>query len=97
MRFPRSLDVSLRPVMRLRARALSVAIVLAGAVAFAALGPGVPTAAAATPTATDLGTLGGTGSHAIAISGHIVVGNSDTASGASHAFAYDLAATSPHR
>ncbi len=44
---------------------------------------------------TDLGTLGGKISEAVAIDGSIVVGHSQTASGETHAFAYDLSAPEP--
>jgi probable HAF family extracellular repeat protein len=43
----------------------------------------------------DLGTLGGGSSDARAVSGHIVVGTSQTPAGQQHAFAYDLNAPSP--
>jgi probable HAF family extracellular repeat protein len=42
-----------------------------------------------------LGTLGGTFSTAMAVSGNIVVGESDTAAGQEHAFAYDLGTAAP--
>ncbi len=42
-----------------------------------------------------LGTLGGRGSHAEAVSGSVVVGWSETAARETHAFAYDLAADAP--
>lgn len=49
-----------------------------------------------TPTRVDLGTLGGATSSATAVSGTVVVGSAQKASGRSHAFAYDLAAQRPH-
>jgi len=52
-------------------------------------------AAVAAPTITDLGTRGGTGSSAAAVSGDIVAGDADTASGDQYAFAYDLGAPRP--
>src|SRR5689334_18136613 len=58
--------------------------------------------ATATPAAAagwqirDLGTLGGTYSEAVAISGNIVVGNASLPNGYLHAFAYDLSAARPH-
>ena len=48
-----------------------------------------------TATAQDLGTLGGEESHVTAIDGDIVVGSAITATGRSHAFAYDLGAAAP--
>ena len=61
-----------------------------GVTALGPLGPGA-SAAVAVPAVTDLGTLGGdASSQAFAVSGNIVVGNSYTASGTGHAFAYDL-------
>ena len=69
--------------------------ILAGILALLAvmaLGPLGPdaSAAATAPAVTDLGTLGGPFSQALAVSGDIVAGDSTTASGADHAFAYDL-------
>ena len=48
-----------------------------------------------TATVQDLGTLGGEDSVASAIDGDIVVGSAMTATGRSHAFAYDLGAAAP--
>ncbi|MBB6626901.1 hypothetical protein H5V45_06160 [Nocardioides sp. KIGAM211] len=48
------------------------------------------------PTRVDLGTLGGATSSVSAVSGTVVVGSAEKASGRSHAFAYDLAASRPH-
>ncbi len=45
--------------------------------------------------ATDLGTLGGRDATPLAISGHLVVGESTTAHGDSHAFVCDVAAEAP--
>ena len=51
--------------------------------------------AAPSPTPTDLGTLGGTHSRAVAVSGNVVVGNSYTADGSQHAFAYVVGSGAP--
>lgn len=48
-----------------------------------------------TATVHDLGTLGGRTSEAVAVAGSVVAGSSRTASGAWHAFAYDLGAEEP--
>src|SRR3712207_4530882 len=68
---------------------LAVVTGLAGAVATAT------PAAAAGWQIRDLGSLGGTYSEAVAISGSIVVGNASRADGTIRAFAYDLAASRP--
>jgi probable HAF family extracellular repeat protein len=79
---------------RHRARLLTGVLALLGGTALGPLSPGA-SAAVAAPAVTDLGTLGGTNSQATAVSGTIVVGYSDTASGQTHAFAYNLGATTP--
>ena len=51
--------------------------------------------AADEPAMLDLGTLGGTYARAIDVSGSLITGFSETASGERHAFAYDLGAAVP--
>src|SRR5215469_9920736 len=74
----------------------AAAVLAATVLGFAGIGASVAVAAP-TPALTiaDLGTLGGNTSRALAVSGTIVVGRSDTASGDVHAFAYDLGAATP--
>src|SRR5262249_49181139 len=71
-------------------RCRATAILLATSGMFVCAGA-APPAVASSATPIDLGTLGGTGSTAAAVSGNIVVGNAGIAGGGQHAFAYDLA------
>ena len=76
---------------------VTVAAMLAGLGGSGVLTPVVASGATVFTGPTDLGTLGGTTSNAVAVSGSIVAGNSDTTENAAqHAFAYDAAAASPH-
>jgi probable HAF family extracellular repeat protein len=77
-----------------RARGLGT-LALFGTITLVALGPAAP--AGAQPTATDLGTLGGTQSEALAVSGSLVVGEAANAQETVHAFSYRLGTKLPVR